>query len=196
MYATVMIIALFMISIILRNSWVVYALSVAIFVCSSQLCRAQYDKVWAFGYNAGIDFGTNPPQPFKTGMTQLEGSVAISNNLGKLLFYTDGYNVWNRDHVVMPNGADLNSAGRSSTMSTSQAAVIVPFPGTAHRYFLFSLSDAGGFGWGDTAVCGKLTYCIVDMSLDGGKGDVLPESRNTLVDTGFTEHLSPYLGWH
>jgi len=64
---------------------------------------------WFFGYGAGLTFdlgsGTvtaNNDAQFT--MSTNEGCSSISDFNGNLLFYTDGRNVWDKNHDVMQNG--------------------------------------------------------------------------------------------
>jgi hypothetical protein len=83
------------------------------------------------------------------------------------LFYTDGVNIWNRDHQVMPNGSGL-----TGDYSTSQI-VIVPKPGIPNLYYVFYADNEGGPN--------GLRYSIVDMNRENGRGDVVATSKNTLL---------------
>ena len=119
---------------------------------------------WYFGDKAGIDFGTGSPVALFDGqLDTLEGCTSISDGFGNLLFYSDGITVWNRAHVVMPNGTGL-----TGDSSSSQSGIIVPNPSNSDQYYLFTV-DAGG---------GNLSYSIVDMTLDSGLGDVVVASKN------------------
>lgn len=74
---------------------------------------------WYFGYNAGLDFNTNPPTPLTNGaLNTAEGCAAVSDKNGNLLFYTDGSFVYDKNHNLMPNGAGL-MGHPSSTQSLS-----------------------------------------------------------------------------
>ena len=50
----------------------------------------------------------------------LEPSASISDSSGNLLFYTNGFTVWNRNHEVMLNGDSL----KGSYTSTNGALII------------------------------------------------------------------------
>jgi len=115
---------------------------------------------WYFGANAGIDFNTQPPTPNTNGaMSTPEGCASISDNMGNLLFYTNGVTVWNKEHEVMLNGNDL-----FGNESSSQSAIIVKQPGLNDNYYIFTTGhQADVFG---------LRFTIVDMSLDNGLGGV------------------------
>ncbi len=133
-------------------------------------------NIWYFGSKAGIDFSTGFPVPLTDGAIATdEGCATICDKKGKLLFYTDGISVWNRNHTVMPNGTGL--LGHSSS---TQSGVIVPKPGNQNIYYVFTVSDkteANGF-----------RYSIVDMSADGGNGDVTV--KNILLFDNCTEKIT------
>jgi len=116
---------------------------------------------WYFGENAGLDFSSGIPTADTNGsLNTLEGCSSISNDLGELLFYTDGTSVWNKDHSVMPTGNGL-----FGDASSSQSAIIVPKPNDINIYYIFTV---------DWALGNKgLNYYTVDMTLNGGLGDVI-----------------------
>src|SRR5687767_12623599 len=79
---------------------------------------------WYFGGGAGISFKSGAPVALTDGViNQSEGVATISDANGKLLFYTDGATIWNRDHAIMQNGTSLNGDNQSA-----QSGVIVPMP--------------------------------------------------------------------
>jgi len=129
-------------------------------------------SIWYFGANAGLDFKTEPPTPLLDGMVNTsEGCAAISDASGNLMFYTDGMTVWTKTHVAMPNGTGL-----LGNPSTSQSGIIVPDMSNANLFYVFSISAYSS--------C-NVTYSIVDMTLNGGLGDVT--TKNTVLLTGTTE---------
>ncbi|WP_207496775.1 gliding motility-associated C-terminal domain-containing protein [Aridibaculum aurantiacum] len=132
---------------------------------------------WYFGSGAGITFpGRNATSLTNGSMSASEGSATISDAAGNLLFYTDGLRIWNKFHQVMPNGNGL-----IGHPSTSQPAIIVPQPGSSTFYWVFTLTDQQG--------AGDLHYSIVDITLDGGKGDVVAGSKNIFLTSGLTEKI-------
>lgn len=156
---------------------------------------AQYENVWAFGSYAGIDFNGGTAKAIKTSIMTNEGTASICNARGQLLFYTDGTDVYNRNHQLMPNGNNLPGKALNFTRSSSQAALIVPVPGdkdagtgTAGKYYVFTLTHLEGQG-GDLRELGKLYYSIVDLSLNNGLGDVMPGHKGIVLDSFLTEHM-------
>jgi len=120
---------------------------------------AQRGNNWVFANKAWINFSTTPVSVGTSAMFQVEGSSSISDTAGNLLFYSDGVSVWNAQHQVMPNGTGL--FGHSSS---TQSSMIVPFPADSKRYYLFTMDvDGGTHG---------LSYSVVNMDLDNGRGDV------------------------
>lgn len=161
--------------------------------------NAQYDHVWVFGNNVGIDFSSGTAQAIQTNISDAyEASASICDKDGRLLFYTNGTSVWDRNHNLMPNGTDLpkidpNYTSRTEvTSSSSQGTVIVPMPGNIQKYYVFSL----GMGEERSYYYGRLYYSIVDMSRNGGLGDVIAASKGTLLDTLLTEHMTAVKGDH
>ncbi|MCC9138702.1 hypothetical protein ACFSKU_14965 [Pontibacter silvestris] len=55
---------------------------------------------WYFGSGAGLSFSNGYAEPLTEGeMYQHEGCATMSDSgTGELLFYTDGIQVWNRQH--------------------------------------------------------------------------------------------------
>src|SRR6267142_6834319 len=69
-------------------------------------------NVWYFGDHAGVSFNSGIPVALTDGATfntnqYSEGTTAISDSAGNLLFYSNGQKLWNRNNQVMPNGDSL-----------------------------------------------------------------------------------------
>ncbi len=138
---------------------------------------------WYFGNGFALDFNTAPPKVTQLSpMYQLEGSASISDEEGRLLFYTDGRVIWTREHRVMPNGAGLRG-----DYSSSQSALIVPKPGSRSIYFVFTAP-----AWASSKT--GIYYSVVDLSLNKGLGDVVAGKKNILLLTAsVTEKLAATL---
>lgn len=145
-----------------------------VFFCYYAVSHAQNGGVannWYFGLNAGLNFNTGSPTPISGPIYTEEGCATISDINGNLLFSTDGVTVYNKNNIQMPNGFGL--WGHSSS---TQSALIIPNPGNANQYYIFTAASQAGF----TGVYDGIAYSIVDMSLNGGLGDVTIKN-DTLV---------------
>lgn len=101
----------------------------------------------------------------------LEGGATISSSAGESLFSTDGDIIWDREDHMMPNGSDIGGRCAGFVGSTSQSALIVPHPGNANLYYVFTTDcDEDNFVDG-------LRYSIVDLSLRQGLGDVILKNQ-------------------
>ncbi len=115
---------------------------------------------WYFGNNTGVSFVSGTPVNVTGGMlTTNEGCSSISDGVGNLLFYTDGQTVYNGIHAIMPNGTGL-----LGNYSSTQSALIVSDPANSNQYYIFTTDGFLGVN--------GLRYSIVDMTLQGGLGDV------------------------
>jgi len=153
---------------------------------------AQYNTpqnyLWYFGHNAALNFASGTPVAITTSaMWQDEGSVSVANAAGTLLFYSDGDQVWNRNNAVMA-GSMAGCAGGYSTSSTTQGALVVPDLTNANRYYLFSIEEIEDYLMGDNGAS-RIFYSIIDMTLNGGLGDVVPGTRGTLLAGPMSEKL-------
>jgi len=132
--------------------------------------------IWYFGENAGLDFRSGTPVALEDGqLNTFEGCASISDFNGDLLFYTDGINVWDKTHNIMPNGTGL-----LGHPSSTQSGIIVPKPGDSNTYYIFTtdaFSETDG-----------IHYSIVDISLNAGLGDVL--TKNIPLDISSREKIT------
>lgn len=154
-----------------------------IFICLAvlnQQMNSQFANNWIVGSDLGINFNTTPPSTFAGGMcNNADNSTAISNASGVLLFYTNGMLVRSANNVVMPNGSGL-----IGSFTGGQCAIIVPIPCSATKYVIFHVTEFSNPGY--------LNYTVVDMSLNGGLGDVVAGQKNISLGTGWTEKLCAY----
>ncbi len=141
---------------------------ILILVSSIQLFAQKQTAFWYFGTYAGLDFNSGNPIALTDGQLNTdEGCTAISDFNGNLLFYTDGVTVWNKNHVTMLNGENLNGH-----FSSTNSAIIIPKPTDSNIYYIFTVDDVAGPK--------GLQYSEVDMQLDGGLGGVTG-SKNIIL---------------
>lgn len=158
--------------------------------------HAQQENIWIFGNNAALDFNGGSLVAFSTGMpfTIDEGCANVCDNNGQLLFVTDGYKVVDRNYNIMPNGNGLITdipMPLNMMSSSSQGALIIPVPDNPHKYYIFSLTPNEL-----NQNMGRLYYSVVNMSSNGGLGDVEPGQKGILLDSFLTEHMSGVVGDH
>jgi hypothetical protein len=79
---------------------VIHILILFIFIIDILFCQKQ-GNFWFFSQNAGINFNTSPPTSISSSaINTSDNSSSISDNNGKLLFYSDGLTVYNNSHHV------------------------------------------------------------------------------------------------
>ena len=132
---------------------------------------------WYFGMFAGVTFNGNNLSSLSDNnierqivFGQIEGpdNIAVANDEnGNLLFYTDGRIFRNRLHQNMPNSATDKYAIWESQQ------VVTRNPGNPNQYYVFVTVRDG--------TSKRLTYVVVDMSLDNGMGDIILESAHTIL---------------
>lgn len=136
---------------------------------------------WCFGWNARVDFNTAPPGVSTSAIGYghpgaSDQGASVSNSAGQLLFYCDGINVWDNTHTLMPNGNDLYGY---TDVSWEQKVLIIPKPGSNTRYYIITLGTIYYFYSGGTPTGrGGIHYSVVDMTLNSGKGDIVPGLKN------------------
>lgn len=132
---------------------------------------------WYFGALAGVSFNGGSlsslndngiTRPIAFGQIQGPDNIAVVNDpAGNLLFYTEGRVFKNRLQQNMPSTPTLEFAFRGSQQ------VVTRNPANADQYYIFVIIQDG--------LMMRLSYVIVDMSLDNGLGDILLESAHTIV---------------
>ncbi len=123
-----------------------------------QIGETHYFDKWRLseGIMLKFDGGLMPvvssdSMPFQDGPNHM-----ICNPLtGELLFTTTGYGIYDRYGQFMPNAGDF--------LAGSPRAII-PHPGNQDLFYVLS--------WDET-IAGRIAYSVVDMSLNGGLGDVV-----------------------
>lgn len=135
------------------------------------------NSIWFFGKGLGLDFNSTPPKALTgSGISPFEGSASICDKAGNLLFYTDGNRVLDRNRINMPNGFGL-----FGDLSSTNNCVIVPSPVNPDLYYIFT---TGGALQEDQA----FAYSIVDMTKNGGFGDVI--TKNVILEMDVFEKLA------
>jgi len=122
-------------------------------------------SIWFFGKKAGIDFSYSYPVPVTvSAMNVKEGCVTMCNSGGWLQFYTNGMQIWNKYHKIMPHAKTLKGHD-----SSSQSAIAIPNPANPNIIYLFT-SDAGAYA---NPPNNGVSYYKIDMTKESGLGDVV-----------------------
>jgi len=171
---------------------------------------------WYFGNGAGLIFdvsaGTVTPTADATStISTNEGCSSISDVNGNLLFYTDGRNVWDKNHTIMPNADYAAGFGLLGDPSSTSSGLIVPRPGNSDQYYIFTVDEPhhqnayahpnqgpadengnpvafyfdsnGGVPEEDDGYNNGFAYSLVDLTLNGGNGDVVSSEKNVQLTT-------------
>jgi len=160
---------------------------------------------WYFGQNAGLRFNgdTGAVTAITDGqINTLEGCTTISDADGNLVFYTDGRTVWNQNHQIMPNGDYFGGTGLLGDPSSTSSGLIVPKPEDPTQYYIFTIDEPhhenaavypnqflGPYNNGQTIPVDDdgfnngFNYSLVDMTLNGGLGDVVTTEKNIELRT-------------
>jgi hypothetical protein len=128
-----------------------------------------------FSQNQNFTFGRNlkftPPATINTSaISHIEGTSCLSDASGQIMAYSDGINVYNRNDVIMGNGAGLTGSN-----STTQSALIVEQPNNPNLLYIFTLGNSG---------LTPLYYSVIDMNLNAGLGAVTAV-KNVILNGAF-----------
>lgn len=140
---------------------------------------------WYFGLLAGMKFnGVNAQsvsdnaieRQIVLGMIEGPDNIICANDEdGNLMFYSDGRIFKNRLHQNL-----LNSPTNEFAVRYTHAA-IARDPGNPNLYYVF-VTIADGLK-------SRLSYTVVDMSLDNGLGGVVPNKRHIIMANDVGEHM-------
>jgi gliding motility-associated-like protein len=159
----------------------IFMLIAAWFVCTCNVSAQKENNVWVFGNGLGLDFNAGSPSLITTAIPAEEGCASICDASGKLMFYTNCVDVWDRTHNIMPNGTGI--AGPLNVSSTMGVA-IAPVISNTNLFFLFSV-DASI----DRPKLAQLKYSLIDMRLNAGRGDVVAGVKGISLDSPVSEKI-------
>ena len=167
------------------------------------LAQARHDYIWVFGYG---DFNLPPPYfgetilDFNGGQLDItrrnlggdfaDVATAISDSNGQLQFYTNGCHIFNALDEIMLGGDSINFNETWDYLCNqslinyfpAQSVLALPLPQHDSVYWLFHLPLTDlpvPFSFGNP----QLRYSVIDMSRQGGLGEVVLKDEILLVDT-------------
>jgi hypothetical protein len=166
-----------------------------LFLCLSHYASAQkHDYIWTFGHGktypnfggTNINFNVNPPDTdyVKRDINFNTNCASICDELGKLLFCTNGCKIFSGKNKLVKNGTGLNPGYVSTEYCDygnimPQGSLFLPHPADTSLYYLFHLRPEyvekdflGGIG-------DKIYYTLLDKRGDNGNGEVL--SKNNVI---------------
>lgn len=132
-----------------------------------------------------MDFSNSPPILSLHSFISRSQKAGICNSAGQLIAYTDGCNIYNREHDIMLNGDSLNPGkvfeefcGSYPDYPLWQGFLFLPQPSKSDTYLLFHLRDDDWL-WNPM----DLMYSIVDAQGDNGKGEVIAKNQVVFSDS-------------
>lgn len=122
---------------------------------------------WFFGNYAGVTFNSGKSVALTTGSLKADfgGSASISTPKGRLMYYSDGFQVYDSLHSSL-------SLSLKGTNANPQTALFVPNPDSSNIYYVFNAVNSISIY--------SLFYSVIDTRLRSGRGDIV-KGRNNMV---------------
>jgi len=171
---------------------------------SSVSAQEKRDYNWLLGYTPNdssllfggtkIDFNVSPPSITFFKMAFSFTAIAmLSDKDGQLQFYTNACAVANRNDKKMPNGDEINIGFEYNSWCKMadlgyplhQGVLALPYPGSDHLCIIIHQGYAG-----NSNQTNELRYSLVDMSADGGLGDVTLKNQLIYIHKEFASNLT------
>jgi len=134
-----------------------------------------------------MDFNVTPPTLTLQDYICARPRAAISDKNGKLIAYTEGCRVINRNHQIMHNGDTLNPGEVFNEFCVNegdypswQPTIFLPKPGSDSLYYLFHIRGDDYWWWPM-----NLMYSTIDASGDNGNGVVRTKNIAIFSDSLF-----------
>lgn len=139
-----------------------------------------YNK-WYFGNKAGIDFNLSPPKALnESAMNAPAGCAIVCDRNGQQIFYTDGNQVYNKNHQVIATGIGGDPA-------SSQSSIIIPVTGDETLYYIFTTEAINGTSQN------QVYYSLFDLKENNGLGALV--KQKVPLFTKSTERLTASGQW-
>ena len=166
----------------MRNFFIILVLSLVLISTATTHAQKEYYN-WYFGRKVGLTFNTPNGEPLpllNSEMNTGEGCSTISDSAGNLLFYSNGFTIWNKEHKIMKNGDSLLGG-----TSSAQSVIILKKPNSDSLFYIFSNSAF------ENRYKDGISYSIIDISLDNGLGAVV-EKNVHLIHNGSERLTATY----
>jgi hypothetical protein len=119
-----------------------------------------------------------------SGFMVSRGAASISDSEGRLLLYTNGMYIYNKNFQPVDDGNINQDVGVGFSFAQSQSSLIVRDPGNSNLFYVFtvppyteSLSNEIG-----------LRYSVVDVSFNNGQGRII--QKNVLLDPNVNSRVA------
>jgi hypothetical protein len=157
--------------------------------CINTLLAQKETNNWVLGYQAGLTFVNGNPQPLSGVVNGGGYNTSYSDANGNLKFVFAGIAVLDRNYNVMPGSNLFGQQGASYHIVLAAAS-----PANANQFYLFYISSQTNLQY-------SLRYAIVDLSLNGGLGQVISagnvvENNVSLAFTLVQKKAPMISGWY
>jgi gliding motility-associated-like protein len=134
---------------------------------------------WYFGWKAGLRFTATGPLPLTDGQLNSPAAcTALSDSTGNILLYSDGEQVWNRQHQVIAGG---DSLGGNSMPAQGVGALLAPHVGqVAYLFGMYYAAPMASYAHG------RPWAAEVDLRANGGLGQVVRRLQPVVADSVLT----------
>jgi PKD domain/Secretion system C-terminal sorting domain len=163
----------------------------------TSLAQPRHDRQWMLGIIEGslLDFNSDTISFFliedKT-LRQDGGTASMCNEVGQLIFYSNGCRIANAAHDIMENGEGLSEgslldffcAPDQTGQPIPQTLIALPYPNRPNEYDLIYQDLASiGAGSQNTVKPLHLQYAKINMSANNGLGMVEEKNEVIIEDT-------------
>ncbi len=153
---------------------------------------------WLMGYSSwgGSPFGQTRMNFFNGAPTISYDSLEmdfnhthanISDAIGNMMFYTNGYYLADATNDTMQNGSGLSPGAYANAFSDGfgipQGALVIPKPNSPNLYYLFHNSADGYSQPIPNSISYNFYVTTIDMNVNGGLGAVLSKNVSLLTDS-------------
>lgn len=173
--------------------------------CFSLLAQNKRDNQLLFGERRAVvmDFSTGDPilNRYDTDLRLSGANASICDKEGNLLLYTNGCKIFNKDFQTMANGDSISHhylrdgyCDGNGVSPLQQGALILPMPSSDSLYMVLynDLEDLFFNTSYFRLTTGAIYSSIIDMSLDGGNGEVIEKNTVVLKDSLARNGLQAY----
>lgn len=152
----------------------------------------KHDYIWFLGQesigedtSSVLNFNYLSPRidSFKRNLVFFRTNTSMCDSLGNLLFYTNGFKIYNSQKQLMQNGDSINPGlffnNNHSNWGNAmpEGSIAIPHPNQPNKYYLFHQTYIAGSGNG--GFLEKLLYSVIDMNANNGLGSV--EVKNVFL---------------